>query len=90
MQYFIIVFCAFFAILSGYLWLLIDEKDALLKKNASLSAFIEMQKAEHNKEKLEYYEKLQKAKDKTIDKFRLDTSTCEAELESYKGLIRAM
>lgn len=90
MQYFIIVFCAFFAILSSYLWFLIDEKDALLKENANLRTFIEIQKAEHNKEKLEYYEKLQNAKDKTIDKFRLDTSTCEAELESYKGLIRAM
>lgn len=90
MQYFIIVFCAFFAILSGYLWFLIDSKDYLLTENANLKAFIETQKAEHSKEKLEYYENLQKAKDKTIDKFRLDTSTCEAELESYKGLIRAM
>lgn len=90
MQYFAIVFGAFFAVLCGYLWFLIDTKDALMSENANLSALVESQKAQHTAEKLQYFENLQKAKDSTIDKFRLDKSSCESELESYKGLIRAM
>ena len=90
MNYFIIVFGAFNVILCGYMWWLIDTKDALVSENAQIKVMLETQKVQHTAEKIEYLEKLEQSKNQTIDKFLLDKSSCQNELESYKKLIRAM
>ena len=90
MTQFAVIFIIFQGLICGYMWILISEKDDLLLENSSLKTTLESQKIQLNKEKLEYYENLQKAKDKTIDNFRLDKNSCETELKSYKDLINAM
>lgn len=90
MQYFVIVFGAFFAVLCAYMYNLIEIKDALLAENSQMKTLLESQKAQYTSEKIEYLEKLEQSKNLTIDKFLLDKSTCQSELDSYKKLIRAM
>lgn len=90
MNYFIIVFVAFYAVLCGYLWFLIDSKDELLKENANIKVMLEAQKAQHTQEKIEYLERVEKAKNESLNRLILNTESCKSELDSYKALIRAM
>ena len=90
MQYFVIVFGAFFAVLCGYMYNLIEIKDSLLAENNQMRILLETQKTQHTSEKIDFLEKLEASKNKTIDKFFLDKSNCQSELNSYKKLIRAM
>lgn len=90
MNYFIIVFGAFFAVLCGYLWSVISANETLLKENATIKIMLESQKVQHTREKIEYLERVEKAKNESLNRLILNTESCQGELDSYKALIRAM
>lgn len=90
MNYFIIVFGAFFAVLCGYLWILIDANETLLKENSQIKIMLESQKVQHTQKKIDYLERVEKAKNESLNRLILNTEFCQSELDSYKALIRAM
>lgn len=85
-----IVFGAFNAVLCGYLWILINEKDDLIAENTNLKVVLETQKATQNAQKIEYLDNLEKAKNESLNRLILNRESCQKELNSYKALIRAL
>lgn len=87
---FVIAFFALQGVICGYLYYVIGVKNELISENSSLKTTLESQKVQLTKEKLEYFENLQKSNNARIDRYTLDKTTCQNELESYKRLINAM
>lgn len=87
---FIVAFFALQGVICSYLWYVISVKNDLIEQNSNLKTTLESQKVQLTKEKLQYFENLQKSNNARIDKYTLDKSDCYKELESYKRLINAM
>lgn len=88
MQYFLISFVALISFFGFYIWNLQTENRELLKQLSALEATYSAVRESQNLT-LKYASKELYSAKKRIEKIEFKGGNCEAELQSYKILIRA-